>query len=290
MRDRHNYLTGYTADMSALLSVFLFVLGTIVGSFLNVLLLRGGTGLDVRGRSFCPSCGLRIKVYDLVPIFSFLLLGGRCRSCGSRISVQYPLVEATLGLLFLGAYVLERALVPLLIDLVVATLLLYIAVYDIRHRIIPEPGVWIFNAVALTRLLLGATPLHVPAEVWWAFSAGPLMALPLWLLNVLSRGRWMGFGDVKLALGLGWLLGLSGVFPALAFAFWIGALAGVGLMALTPLARLLGRGAHLTMKSEVPFAPFLIIATLLTIAFNVTSTDLIFFLDFSWLFGSPHAP
>src|SRR3989338_9888129 len=106
--------------------------GLIVGSFLNVLILRWGTR-PLTGRSACMSCGRTIPWYDLVPIFSWILLGGRCRLCGSRISLQYPLVESGTGLLF---FIIGLAPLPLylhLLALPIAAILLAIAVYDLKR-------------------------------------------------------------------------------------------------------------------------------------------------------------
>ncbi len=253
----------------ALIILFAFILGTIIGSFLNVIILRWNTGASIAvDRSRCFSCGKTLTWYELVPLFSFLVQGGKCRGCGSRISWQYPLVECVTGLLF----ALTAWLFPPLTALAMATDALYFAawsvlviitVYDLRHKIIPDTFSYLFALIGLAVLVL-----HVASGGtldWWNVAAGPLLALPLFLLWLVSGGRWMGLGDPKLVLGIGWLLGLDGGGAALVLAFWIGAIVGIGLI----IARRVG------LKSEIPFAPFLIAGTLICFATGLTFTGLV---------------
>ncbi|OGG76653.1 hypothetical protein A3B35_03920 [Candidatus Kaiserbacteria bacterium RIFCSPLOWO2_01_FULL_54_24] len=279
--------------------------GLIVGSFLNVLIVRWGTR-SLTGRSACMSCGRTIPWYDLVPIFSWILLGGRCRLCGSRISLQYPLVESGTGLLF---FIIGLAPLPLyahLLALPIAAVLFAIAVYDLKYTLIPDAWVWTFNG--LTLFLIFAFPLQATGSMLPAFLAGPVVAAPLFAFWFFSKGAWMGFGDVKLALGMGWLLGIGDGLFALFFAFILGALVSVPLLFFssplwqkivegftrTPMVSLplffrklqqyVSRSVSdensafipsggkktktplvfgFTMKSEIPFGPFLIAATLI---------------------------
>jgi prepilin signal peptidase PulO-like enzyme (type II secretory pathway) len=255
--------------------LFSTLLGFVVGSFLNVVVLRHGTGRSLLGRSSCASCLQKLSWYELVPVASYVLQRGRCRSCGSRIALQYPLVELTAGLLFglLALQFLEKSLsletsVIFLRHAIFMCLLLVILVYDLHHHIIPNDFVYIAILIGVIPAL--AAPFLIPwgSSVALALLAGPLVAIPLWLLWFVSHGRWMGFGDVKLALALGWFLGLSLGLTALLLSFWVGAAVGMALI-LTPKILAYGRGllgtprlwqtsARFTMKSEVPFAPFLI--------------------------------
>lgn len=239
--------------------------GLIVGSFLNVVVVRRG-GKSLGGRSACMSCGAQIRWYDNIPLVSWLALGGRCRSCRSRISIQYPLVELGTGCLFalMGAAPID--LLPRIGALPVLALLIVIAVYDIRHTIIPDEWVYPFAALALVYQFV------FPAQVGFGTAlillAGPAAALPLFLLWLFSKGAWMGLGDPKLALGVGWLLGpLWGVW-AVFFSFIIGAFVSVFILLPLPyimrlagktgIARLSTGPVRFTMKSEVPFGPFLV--------------------------------
>jgi prepilin signal peptidase PulO-like enzyme (type II secretory pathway) len=244
-----------------------FLFGLIIGSFLNVVILRRCASA-LGGRSHCMSCRMTIRWYDNIPLLSWLALRGRCRFCKSRISPQYPLVELLTGVLFalLGGAPLTYP--ELAVGFCIIALLVAIAVYDLRHTIIPDEWVYPFALFALVFAYLWIGPVGgIPLFLL----AGPLIALPLFLLWLVSRGAWMGLGDAKLCLGIGWLLGPLYGFYALSFGFILGAF--VALCILLPLpylvraargiVRLSARGTRFTMKSEVPFGPFLIAAALI---------------------------
>jgi len=243
--------------------ILMFVLGASVGSFLNVIIYRYHTGFDVGGRSICLYCGKELRWYELVPILSFLYLRGRCGTCRSRLSIQYPLVELATAASFVFAYISARTLFEggelfsylTLIFLSVCTLIV-IAAYDIRHTIVPDAMAFLLGFLGLLRIVMFPLAGEAPYE---ALFAGPLLAFPFALLFFFSKGRLMGFGDAKLALGLGWLLGLSSGIAALFIAFWAG-----GLVAAVLLFAERGR---VTMKSEIPFAPFLAFGALLSLFF-----------------------
>ena len=245
--------------------------GLIVGSFLNVLILRRGKR-PLTGRSACGACESVLGWHDLVPVLSWFVLLGRCRSCRSRISIQYPLVEGATALLFAAIAGASLGTMWTAFACVVAALLVAIFVYDLYHALIPDAWVWTFNALALLALIF-----NFQFSIF-NFLAGPATALPLFALWFASGGRWMGFGDVKLALGMGWLLGPLGGIQALFLAFIVGALVSVPLLFFSSDAwkKMVGRlppyrflhrvlkvksGTGYTMKSEVPFGPFLITAT-----------------------------
>ncbi len=235
--------------------VVVAILGAILGSFLNALLFRYQTGRSVmRGRSQCMSCAHTLFWYDLIPVVSWLMLCRRCRYCRTKISVQYPLVELAAAALALGVFLLHPELLRFALDTALWMVLLFVFVYDLRHQVIPWPALWIVAALGFASFLL-YSDLSL-----WSFFAGPLVALPLLAISVVSRGRWMGWGDGLLEVGLGWLLGLSAGYSALAVAFWSGALVGIGL---------LGLSKAYTIKSEVPFAPFLILGAGVAYFFHV---------------------
>ncbi|HEY4528665.1 MAG TPA: prepilin peptidase [Candidatus Paceibacterota bacterium] len=217
--------------------VILFVFGTVVGSFLNVVGLRWNAK-DFGGRSKCPKCGKTLKWYELIPVFSFLFLRGKCSKCSGKISWLYPIVEIWTGLIF--------ATVPL-IFLPVFCLYIVITIYDLHHKIIPDPLVYI--AITLS-LIYGYENWFVGLLLFSFFAS-------IWFL---SRGRAMGFGDAKLALSIGLLLGLSQGIYALILSFWLGALIGIILMQ--------SKKINITMKSEIPFAPFLVLGAWLSLIFH----------------------
>lgn len=215
------------------------------------------------GRSSCMSCGSTLSPLELVPIASFVFLRGCCRSCNARISAQYPLVEVLAGVLAVLCFVRFSG-DSLSFSLAVFTWLslLFIGIYDLRHKIIPDTAALVFGASALA--LRFALPGDPSIE---ELLAGPLLALPLLALSFVSRGRAMGWGDGKLAFGVGWLLGPIGGFGALLFSFWLGALVGLALLFL-PLS---SSRRRLTMKSEIPYAPFLIMGA--AVAYFTSAID-----------------
>lgn len=264
-----------------MITALLFLLGAIVGSFINVLVLRYNTGRSLGGRSACATCRAPLCWYDLIPIGSFLVVRGTCRMCRATISPQYFFVELITAILFVavgssclaGACLSDVSMpIPELLAgiLLLTTLLMAIVVYDIRHLIIPEGLVWFFIALSFIPVLLSFSPSR--------FLAGVLAAFPFAFLWFVSRGRWMGFGDAKLALGMGWLLGGVGAAVAIGIGFFSGALVGGALLIGRFLffhipqcsrSRLVRSLARFTMKSEIPFAPFLVFGLFLVVIFRL---------------------
>lgn len=257
-----------------------FILGVTIGSFVNVLIFRSRSGVSLGGYSKCLSCAKRLRTRHLIPLLSYLWQGGKCAFCGVKISLQYPLVEALLGVLYVAVLLVHdfnpltatsSQILLILLDACIWTILLAITVYDVRHRIIPDSfslllaltagfGLLIkYSIGASTISLLSALPLGVLP--WWIdIAAGPLLALPFALLWFFSGGRAMGLGDAKLAWGLGWFLGFTHGVSAIVFAFWVAFFPSLFLL-FVPKKRF-------TMKSEIPFAPFLVIGTFITYFFG----------------------
>src|SRR3989344_4730544 len=252
-------------------AVILFVLGAIIGSFLNVVALRWDeknsrpTGRfrsfgRVGGRSKCSHCSNTLRWFNLIPVLSFLFQRGKCRNCGAKISYQYPIIEILTGLIFVT--------VPVWM-LPVFCIYIVILIYDFYYKIIPD------GLVYSAFLLILPVPLffiHYSIIDWLA---GPILFIFFASIWLLSRGRAMGFGDAKLGLSIGLLLGASQGFSAIILAFWIGAsvsllyifLSKTGLP--TGKAGFLKNTKELTMKSEVPFAPAIIVGTWLALIFNL---------------------
>mgnify|MGYP003393724366 FL=1 len=227
-----------------------FLLGTIIGSFLNVVILRYNTGVSITGRSGCFSCGKKLEWYELVPILSFLFLRGKCSKCNTKISWQYPLVELVTGLLFVFSFQYG------FYYLFIFSLLIVITVYDLRHKIIPDGLVFTFIGLAFLKLFYYTNILD--------FLAGPILFVPFFLLWYLSKGKWMGFGDAKLAIGIGFFMGFVGGVSSIILGFWIGAMAGLLWIGISAMF-----GKHIGMKSEIPFAPYLILGMLITFFFHI---------------------
>jgi len=230
--------------------VFIALGGLVVGSFLNVVIYRlpRGESLSWPG-SRCRACGTPIKPYDNLPVVSWLLLKGRCRSCGARISARYPIVEALTAAAFVGAALTRGVDDDLALWLPFAAMLIAVAGIDLDHRIIPNK---ILLPVAIWGL--AATIAFRPDNIDDALIAGGI-AFGALLLAAVAYPAGMGMGDVKLAGVMGIYLG-SGVAPAMLAAFVAGSVVGLVILA---------REGAAARKKGVPFGPFLAFGGLLGI-------------------------
>ncbi len=164
---------------------------------------------------------------------------------------------------------LEVFVIQMIFACIVMSLLVLIIVYDIRHKIIPDAFAYTFAMVVFVAMFVlineqGYVYFAIPRLI--DLSAGLILAFPFYFLWLVSRGRWMGLGDAKLALGMGWFLGLSRGATAVIYGFWIGAGLSVLLMIISKI--LPKYNSHLSMKSEIPFAPFLITGLLIVYFFG----------------------
>ncbi|HTK33377.1 MAG TPA: prepilin peptidase [Candidatus Paceibacterota bacterium] len=256
--------------MDTLSLILSFIFGTVVGSFLNVVALRFNTGMGLGGRSKCMSCGTSLTWKELVPLFSFAVQKGSCRKCKSKISWQYPLVEFIAGAIFVLIFFAYPPVDPLagmvtLFQLAIACLLVVISVYDIKHKIIPDGFVYSFGIIALLSLCIGGSSWwHIPTVEM--LIAGPVLAVPFAFLWLISRGAWMGLGDAKLTLGIGWLLGVSAGINALVLAFWLAAAVSV--------IWLLATHKKFKPRIEIPFGPYLILGMYLVLLFHIQVIDI----------------
>jgi prepilin signal peptidase PulO-like enzyme (type II secretory pathway) len=259
--------------MTTILVLFFFIFGLIIGSFLNVVIFRLNTQKSFGGRSACMSCQNTLSWYELFPVVSFCVQGGRCRNCKTKVSVQYPLVELATGFIFALLFVKFQYLFfantlsfafSYAFYASILSLLLVIAVYDIKHKIIPDTLSLFFGVMAFVGLFLfdssgfnSGVYLHIPTLL--EFLSGAFLSLPFALIWLFSRGSWMGLGDAKLAVGLGFLLGPAKILSGAVLAFWSGAIIGLLLMMLS---------SKYKMKTEIPFAPFLVLGTMLAFFFE----------------------
>lgn len=258
-----------------ILFFLIFILGLIVGSFLNCVIYRLESQKSfLKGRSFCPYCKHGLAWFDLIPLFSFILLKRHCRYCKKTISWQYPLVEITTGLLFL--LIFNSSAMSSLPDsfqflnfiyyLLIVCFLIVIFVYDLKHFIILDkvliPAVVLTIFYRITEAIVNNQLL--PARIAEQSVAGGIInyfcaaisASGFFLLiYLISKGKWIGFADVKLGILLGLILGWPNIILSLFLSFFIGGIIGVGLIIF------LGK----KFKSEIPFAPFLITGTLITL-------------------------
>jgi leader peptidase (prepilin peptidase)/N-methyltransferase len=231
--------------MVYLLLGLLFILGTCVGSFLNVVSIRWPEGRSISGRSVCPRCSNQLRWFDLIPVASFLFLRGRCRFCHEPISFQYPFVEILAGFLFLflglifftaGIPISFFAYFNFALQLFFVSLLLVIAVTDFRSFLILDRLLLILLGGVLVYVIKSAFFLSssvfiydflVPRLVGGVVVSGLLAAV--WYV---SRGRWVGFGDVKYTAVLGLLLGFPNILVAFLIAAFSGSAVGLALLAL----------------------------------------------------------
>jgi leader peptidase (prepilin peptidase) / N-methyltransferase len=244
-----------------------FGFGVIIGSFLNVYIYRFHTGKSLSGSSHCLSCGTKLQWFELFPLFSYLSLRGNCRTCGCKIPARYFLVELTSALLFMLTLTLTSDVLTILFYWGIFSILLIITVYDLYHFIIPDELTVALTLVILVlfgyEYYLGILSLEAIITMCLAALGGGAFFLFLWLV---SRGAWLGFGDVKLAFPLGLLVGATKVFSFVVLAFWIGAAISLLIIGFMKLRRgkehLHLEGRALTMKSAIPFAPFLVASSL----------------------------
>ena len=256
-----------------------FSFGASVGSFLNVILDRYNTGLSFwGGKSFCFSCNYKLQKKDMFPIFSFLFLKGRCRNCGSRIPNESLFVELIMGILsVLLVYKISLFFSYISLSLVISYLLLVsifgvivlISFYDLRHMIIPNSFLIAFFFLSfLYTLILDAEYLLLIGNT----ISGIVLALPFLLIFILSKGRWMGFGDIKYIAVLGFFLGLVNGSSAIIIAFWVGAILSILLILVPKVLSILGLSNirnRFKMNSAIPFGPFLSLGITLSFYLNV---------------------
>lgn len=257
--------------MTFTLTIIFFILGLIIGSFLNVVIFRFNTKRSFGGRSGCMVCQNKLCWYELIPLISFFALKGRCKNCKTKISIQYPIVELISGLIFAGIFLKFQDVFYLntfsftlsyAYYVTMFSLLLVIGTYDFKHKIIPDSLSLIFGVLSFIGLFFFSNFLffpHIPSML--EFLSGLLLALPFALLWLISKGTWMGLGDAKLSLGLGWLVGFSRILSGAVVAFWSGAIVGLVLIAFSK--------KH-GMKTEIPFAPFLVFGILIAFLFELS--------------------
>ncbi len=259
------------------------VLGLAVGSFLNSFIYRlerrEGVVFSERrklARSRCPACRRVLRWFELIPLVSFFALGRRCRTCRTHISWQYPAVEFLTAVLFglvfwqvvwfplalplaldPGQIALLR-LVTLLFKLYVVAVFVVVSVFDARSYVIPDRVIW--PAIFVAFVYNGIRSLLSQDLMLFlgALGAGLGAAGFFWLIVAFSRGQWLGLGDVKLVAFLGLLLGWPRILPALALAFWSGAIVGGVLL-------IAGRKK---ISSPIPFGPYLVLGALIVLVWG----------------------
>lgn len=236
--------------MTSILALYVTMIGTAVGSFLNVCIYRLPRKLSpVWPASHCPACGAAVKPYDNIPVASYLWLRGRCRSCKAPIAIQYPLVEIATGALFLGAFLLFDS--PLLVQRLIFTCaMIVLFVIDLEHHLLPD-------VITLPGIVIGFLfSLFMPPG-WRDSLIGIVVGGgSLWLMGELyfriRHEEGMGFGDVKMLAMIGAFLGWKLMLLTLVLSSFIGSIVGLGIIAFN-------RG---NMKYALPFGTFLAIGAI----------------------------
>ncbi len=260
-------------------TLLLFIFGLAVGSFVNVIALRYDPDRgffaqrSLRGRSKCMQCAMQLRWFELIPLCSFLVLRGKCRSCGIGIALQYPLVEIAGGLIALAplalipTYVTAGAYVSAAIWTIALYILLFITLVDLRLRIIPDGAnlalgfLGLLGVLASKKSALGylAIWLGVPAQPIASTLLGGLVGIVLFgAIVIYTSGRGMGLGDVKLAIALGLLFGYPDVLLVFMLAFTLGAIGGVLYMIANKA----------TLNAAIPFGPFLALGGVITLFYG----------------------
>src|SRR3989344_8157640 len=233
-----------------------FILGSAVGSFLNVVIDRTTRGEAIFGRSYCDHCKATLAAVDLVPIVSFIALGTKCRYCKKPLSWQYPIVEGLTGLLFVLAFWMlsfsgQLSAITLLYYFFLISILIVVAVVDFKYSLVPTTLVFAASLVSLFYNYFFLTSGQFVQSVAAAFGA----AIFFFVIVLLTRGRGMGEGDVVLGFLIGMVLGLKESVLAIFLAFLIGAIISVFLITL----------GKKHFGQTIPFAPFLTLGFLISL-------------------------
>lgn len=250
--------------------IFVFIIGLFIGSFLNCVSCRIFLEEDfIVKKSYCPNCQHKLSALDLVPVFSFLLLKGKCRYCQNKISWQYPLAELGTGFVFLIIYyslgfnLFESFTGYQIWNLfylwIIFSLLIVAFIYDAKHYIIPDRIT--FFGILISLCWIGFSfyqNIFTTEIVLSSLYSGIFASFFFFCLWLFSQKKAMGFGDVKLVFLIGLILGFPNIIVALFFAFLSGAVIGLLLVL---------RGEK-KLKSQVPFGPYLIAGTLFALIYG----------------------
>ena len=230
-----------TSEM-ILLYIIVFLYGIVIGSFLNVCIYRIPKDESiVKVRSHCMDCGYQLKWYELVPLFSYIVLRGKCRKCKTKLSVQYPIIEAVNGVLYILVFIMNGVTINSVIYCLLASALLALSVIDFRTYEIPIG----FNVFILT---LGLIHLALDYQNWLLYVIG-LVAVSgfLLLIYVITKGRGIGGGDIKLMAACGLLLGWKLIIVAFIIGCVVGAVVHLLRMKITKESHVLAMGPYLSL-------------------------------------------
>ena len=244
-----------------MLQAIYFIFGLIIGSFLNAVIWRLHSGKSISdGRSICPKCKHELSALDLVPLFSYVFLGGKCRYCHKKISWQYPVVELATALSFMFlAGNFQSFLSPVLVfQLVFVSFFIVIAVFDLQHYLILDKVVFPAAIIALMyRFYLSsrAGDFGWHSSLMAGLAGAAIISGFFGLQYVISSGRWIGLGDVKLGIFLGLVFGVGQGLLLLFLAYCTGAVVGLALVA----------ASKKELSGKLPFGTFLCFSATITL-------------------------
>lgn len=228
--------------------LYTFILGLVFGSFINVCALRYNSDTKAtKGRSKCPNCDHTLAWYDLIPLFSYISTGGKCRYCHNKISSRYPIVELLFAVVYTLVFYVYGLTLTTLIYLVVVSVLLYAALVDLETMFIPDRTHVILILCGIALIIID------PSTLTSSLIGAVIVSIPLFILAYITKG--MGYGDVKLMASAGLVIGYANIIFAMALGAIIGAIIGIYKM----------RVESASGKTEMALGPSLIAAIIIAI-------------------------
>lgn len=257
--------------MNLFFAILSFVFGSAIGSFVNVVATRLYVAPILTGRSKCLSCSKVLAWFDLIPILSFIHHGGKCRNCKTRLGYDHLIVETFYGILFVLFYfifIVPRGLTLVSLEWFVFYTVLFVtlgvvALYDIKHKVIPAQFLLLFLVQSILILIMRYTEDGSLLVLFDPF----IVSLPFLILFLISRGAWLGFGDVLMYMGVGAFLGLSQGLAVLLISLWSGALVGIYIF--------ISQKLKLGSKKELPFVPFIVFAFIVVLFTGIDLNNII---------------
>lgn len=246
-----------STSMFTYIAFVVFLYGLITGSFLNLCVYRIPLGISInKPRSYCESCGTSLRFCDLIPVFSYITTRGRCRYCGTKISIKHPLFELMVGVIFLLVFLDTGLSLELFIYLVLASVFILAFFIDLKHRIIP-------NKVVLTGFIAGIFLTLYKAfigGIWLNNILGCIVGFSIFFIcNLISlvifKKQGIGGGDIKLMAVIGIALGLRLTITVLFISTFIGAMVSIALIMTKKLKR----------NDSIPYGPCLVLGTLVSV-------------------------
>lgn len=247
-----------------------FIFGSAIGSFVQVIVTRLGVSSIVNSRSKCLHCGKVLSWKELFPVLSYVLLRGRCKSCDSKYGTEHLIIEIIFGLIFvliykfilLGQIDLNHQLFWLVYYTLFFISLGVVALYDLKHKVMPMGYFILFFVLSILELLLQYQSNGNVA----IFFSPLIVAFPFLLLFIVSRGKWLGFGDVLMLIAVGAFFPLLQGITVFFFSVWIGAIVGITLKIINK---------NVQMKTEIPFIPFIAVSVIIVLFLDIDIFSLI---------------